>query len=201
MTTKTRRAAPMAPDERRAAIVDVTVPLILERGAEVTTREIAEAAGIAEGTVFRVFPDKDSVIDAAVARVMDPAEITAALESIDPSLSLETKIELIVSLLHGRAVSVVRFMTALGPREHARHARGEGEDGPPHRSPPLAEATVAARLLESDSDRLRVPIATAVDYLRILVFGTTMPFLTNGTSSDPAELADFILRGIAKEGT
>ncbi|WP_156171856.1 TetR/AcrR family transcriptional regulator [Demequina rhizosphaerae] len=198
MTTRTRRAAPMAPDQRRASIVDAAIPLILERGAEVTTREIADAAGIAEGTVFRAFADKTELIDAAITRVMDPTELLADLDAIDAALPLDDKIERVVSLMHRRVSAVVRFMTALGPRDHARHRAGEDH---PHRNPPLGETTgVVARLLEPDAHRLRVPVATAVDYLRILVFGTTMPFLTNGGTSDPSELADFILRGIAKEG-
>ncbi|WP_062386412.1 TetR/AcrR family transcriptional regulator [Demequina iriomotensis] len=196
--TTTRRARPMPVEERRRHIVDAVIPLILERGAEVTTREIAEAAGIAEGTVYRAFADKDALLDAAIAKVMDPSEIRGFLEDVDPTLSLETKIELIVSVLHSRVSGVIRFMSALGPREHARHA-GPGAHG--HRKPPLGEVTgVVERLLEPDRDRIRVPIATAVDYLRILVFGTTMPFLTTSPASDPSELADFILHGIAKEG-
>ncbi len=188
----------MPVEERRRHIVDAVIPLILERGAEVTTREIAEAAGIAEGTVYRAFADKDALLDAAIAKVMDPSEIRGFLEDVDPTLSLETKIELIVSVLHSRVSGVIRFMSALGPREHARHA-GPGAHG--HRKPPLGEVTgVVERLLEPDRDRIRVPIATAVDYLRILVFGTTMPFLTTSPASDPSELADFILHGIAKEG-
>ena len=65
--TETRaRASAMPPDERRAAIVSATVPLLLEHGSAVSTRQIAEAAGIAEGTIFRVFPDKQAVIAASV---------------------------------------------------------------------------------------------------------------------------------------
>ncbi len=188
----------MPVEERRAHILDAVIPLILEKGTEVTTREIAEAAGIAEGTVFRAFADKDALIDAAIAKVMDPSEIVGFLEGVDPTLSLEAKIELIVSVLHSRVSGVVRFMAALGPREHARHG---GHGGKGRGAPPLGETTgVIERLLEPDKDRIRVPVATAVDYLRILVFGTTMPFLTTGGASDPSELADFILRGIAKEG-
>ena len=64
---RTGRAAPMAPDDRRRAIVDAVVPLLLEHGGDVTTRQIAEAAGIAEGTIFRVFPDKPALLMAAAA--------------------------------------------------------------------------------------------------------------------------------------
>ena len=42
-------------------IVAATLPLLLEHGELVTTRQIAEAAGIAEGTIFRVFADKDEL--------------------------------------------------------------------------------------------------------------------------------------------
>ena len=56
------RAAALPVEERRAAIVTAALPLFLEGGARVTTREIATAAGIAEGTIFRVFDDKHALI-------------------------------------------------------------------------------------------------------------------------------------------
>src|ERR1700710_1603529 len=67
------RATSMSPDDRRKAIVTALVPLIVERGGEVSTREIAQAAGIAEGTIFRVFPDKRSLLLAAAEEAINPA--------------------------------------------------------------------------------------------------------------------------------
>ncbi|MFW2513177.1 TetR/AcrR family transcriptional regulator [Demequina sp. SO4-13] len=190
------RAPRMSPADRRASILDAAIPLILEHGAEVTTRQIADAACIAEGTVFRAFVDKNELIDAAVGRVMDPAELLAALERIDPAGSLPDKLDQIVALLHARMRDVVAFMGALGPRDHARH-RADAQDV---RRPVLGEATsVIHALLEPDRDRIRVPIATAIDLLRVLVFGTSVPFLRD-VEIDPATLSDFILRGIAAEG-
>src|SRR5690606_23916200 len=46
------RARPLAPEERREAILDAVLPLLRERGREVTSRELAEAAGVAEGTIL-----------------------------------------------------------------------------------------------------------------------------------------------------
>ncbi len=194
-TTSSGRAPRMSPDDRRAHILDAAIPLILEHGAEVTTRQIADAAGIAEGTIFRVFDDKDSLIDAAVLRVMDPADTLAVLEDIDPVHPLEVKVAQIVMLLHDQVRRAVAFMTALGPRDHARHHGHKNDKGP------LGEVTdVIEGLLAPHRDELRVDPAVAVDYLRVLVFGTSMPFIRSGRDITADELTDFILRGISREG-
>ena len=184
----------MAADERRRMIIDTVIPLVLERGVEVTSREIAQAAGIAEGTVFRVFEDENVIIDAAVTRMLDPTDVLEALGEIDRNLALDVTLEMVVTILRARVQSVVAFMGALGPRDHARHAK----HGPQHR-PPLHDASEAiAVLLEPHRDQIRVPVVTAVDYIRMLVFGTSMPYL-RGSQPDPSALTDFILRGIAAE--
>src|SRR4051794_36826348 len=66
------RAVRMSPDERRAAIVAAVLPLLEREGVEVPTRRIAEAAGIAEGTIFRVFPDKRSLLLAVAEETVAP---------------------------------------------------------------------------------------------------------------------------------
>jgi AcrR family transcriptional regulator len=71
----------MSPDDRRRAIVRALVPLLVERGGEVSTREIARAAGIAEGTIFRVFPDKRSLMLAAAEEAINPADGQAAFDA------------------------------------------------------------------------------------------------------------------------
>ena len=78
------RAAALPPEARRAHIIEATLPLLLEHGATITTRQIAEAAGIAEGTIFRVFPDKESLVAAVVEAAFDTTSVDAALEAIDP---------------------------------------------------------------------------------------------------------------------
>ena len=56
----------MSPEDRRQAIISATTDLVLEHGPAATTRQIADACGIAEGTLFRVFESKDDIL-AAVA--------------------------------------------------------------------------------------------------------------------------------------
>lgn len=183
----------MAPDARRTSIIEAAVPLIVAHGAEVTTRQIADAAGIAEGTVFRAFVDKNELIDAAVAHVMAPAGVVEALGRIDPSVPLALKLDQIVELLHHHVRSIVAFVGALGPRDHARHRAH-------HDRPLLGEAAQAVRtLLEPDREHIRVPLDDAIDYVRMLVLGNSIPFL-KGSDIAPSTLSDFILRGIAGTG-
>ncbi|HET9301799.1 MAG TPA: helix-turn-helix domain-containing protein, partial [Propionibacteriaceae bacterium] len=65
------RAAPLPLDERRAALIAATEPLLEQFGREISTRQIAEAAGIAEGTIFRAFATKEELIDAVIKDSFD----------------------------------------------------------------------------------------------------------------------------------
>src|SRR5450631_2111840 len=87
--TKTRRAAALPPDQRRSMIVEATLPLLIEQGDRVTTKQIAEAAGIAEGTIFRAFGGKDEVIAAVVEAALDPEPLETALYAIPIVLPFE----------------------------------------------------------------------------------------------------------------
>jgi AcrR family transcriptional regulator len=88
--TKPRRATALPPDERRSMIVEATLPLLLEHGDRVTSKQIAEAAGIAEGTVFRAFADKDELIVAVIESAIDTHPLERALATIPPGLGFES---------------------------------------------------------------------------------------------------------------
>ncbi|MGH9273502.1 MAG: TetR/AcrR family transcriptional regulator [Acidimicrobiales bacterium] len=110
------RAAALPPEERRSMIVAAVVPLLIEQGEAVTTRQIADAAGIAEGTIFRAFPDKDSVLRAAIEAVFDGEPLEQALAEIDRDRPLVEVLADAVALLQARLVSIFRVVSSVGPR-------------------------------------------------------------------------------------
>src|SRR3954469_20403355 len=97
-------------------IVAAAIPLLLEHGEMVTTRQIADAAGIAEGTIFRAFPDKDALITAAAEAAFDTESLDEALAAIDPSLPFEEAIRVAVEVLQRRVVELWRIASSIGTR-------------------------------------------------------------------------------------
>ncbi|MGH8217639.1 MAG: TetR/AcrR family transcriptional regulator [Steroidobacteraceae bacterium] len=185
-----RRARPLPPDARRAALIAATLPLIRKRGIDVSTRQIAQAAGVAEGTIFRVFPDKESLVRTAIDAAFDPAPVIGALEQIDRSLALEERLIEIASIVQGWLGNVIDLMMAL---------RGSwpGKKPPRHRPRPAVVISAAvARLIEPDRAELRVAPAEAARLLHLLLFSGSHPGITNGNPLTPKEIVEIVLDGI-----
>jgi AcrR family transcriptional regulator len=179
----------MPPAERRAAIVAATIPLLIEHGVKVTTRQIAEAAGIAEGTIFRVFPDKDSLVEAAVETAFDRAPLDAALRSIDLTLDLEGRLCDAVAIIQRRVADIWKLMSAVGmtrPPEAVRSGDGR------LKSP---VSTALAELFEPDRGSLRRDPSASAQLLQSLVFASSHPALAE-EPLPPAEIVSVLLDGI-----
>ncbi|RMI00506.1 TetR/AcrR family transcriptional regulator, partial [Cellulomonas triticagri] len=112
----------MSRDDRRAAIALATVPLLEEHGSGVSTRQIAVAAGVAEGTLFRAFDDKVELLTAAAERALDPAEGIAAVDALPPAGSLAAELVQVAEVVAERGRRVRRIMVAV----HAILASDEG---------------------------------------------------------------------------
>jgi len=179
------RAQPMAAEERKAMIIDAVIPLLLEHGRSMTSRQIAEAAGIAEGTIFRAFGDKETLVQAAIEKYLDPEPLREALRSIDPALPLENKVRAILYLLRERFHSVMRIMPVIGPqRPPVPQERGEF-------------ARIIAGILQPEADDLTMPPERVAHMLRLISFSSAFPALNEGIEFGVDELARMVLVGIA----
>jgi AcrR family transcriptional regulator len=180
------RAAALPSEERRSAIVEAALPLFLEQGAAITTREIATAAGIAEGTIFRVFPDKTALLDAVVEAALDPSPTEAAIQLIDTTLPFEAKLVAAVEILRQRTLYVFNVLSA---------AAGTTRGAQQTRSTDLP-ALVA--IFESAADQLNRAPADAARVLRGLTFACVHPAFGTEIPLTSQEIVRVLLEGIRR---
>ncbi len=189
------RATALPPSERRAEIIAATLPLLLAHGSMVTTRQIAEAAGIAEGTIFRVFPDKESLIEAAVESAFDSTSSDAALDAIDRALPLEPRLIAAVEILRRRVADLWQLRTALGMIQVSSGGPSMTER---HRPPDL---TPLAALFIPDRARIKRDPLEAAHLLRGMAVACTHPALILDQPLSSAEIVSLFLDGIRSTGT
>ena len=164
-------------------IIDAMLPLLLEHGEMVTTRLVAEAAGIAEGTVFRVFADKDELIASVVDQACDPAPIEEALASIDPTVPLEQAVTTAVRMLQHRMLVIARLMAIVGPRHHRRG--------------PMPDRPALVALFAAHRDEISVEPVAAARWLAALTMSTSHPMVT--AERLPADrIASLFLHGVGR---
>src|SRR5699024_359995 len=101
------RASALPRDERRAEIVRATAPLVRAHGRDVTTKQIAEAAGIAEGTIFRAFDSKEALLEAVIDHVLDVNDTIERIGAIDPTAPLAERVQQCATILRDRLGSVM----------------------------------------------------------------------------------------------
>ncbi len=193
----------MPPDERRRALIEATRPLLLQDGPNLSTRRIAEAAGVAEGTIFRVFDSKDDLIHACVADAITDDGLDRALSALPPDAGLRATVEESVRVLGARVAEIrtmIRLLHHQGPP--GRAPRGEDDQAKCQRPSPdeVRARTIAALAVAftPHADELRTSPRLAAITLFALVFGANHTS-TDAELAEPAVLADLLLHGLAKD--
>lgn len=195
MASPSRRAAPLPPEARRASIIAATIPLLRLYGRNVTTAQIAMAAGTAEGTLFRVFPDKESLIQAAIATLFDPTPTLRELERIDLAAPLRERLIQAVEVLQRRVEGIWQLISMLGLTVPPMRPESECARTP-RQDEQLCEQL--ERLFEASRDELRCDPAYAARLLRIMSFAGTHPRITDGMPLTAAEVVAILLDGIRR---
>ena len=154
----TPRAPAMAPEDRRTALVEVTIPLLKEHGVALTTKQVAEAAGIAEGTVFRAFATKEELVQACAAAVFDTTGVVASLRGIDGDLPLDDRLVAAVGVMQAWLERIIAVI---------------GADATALRLPPQDVVNILAHLtLSSAHPMLPVRSMTPVEIVSVVLDGT-----------------------------
>lgn len=194
------RAPAMSVEERRAAILEVAVPMLVEHGGNVKTSEIAAAAGIAEGTLFRAFKDKQALFVACLQATLESRSEVSKIEAIDRALPLGERLTdavRAVSEYQSRLWSVMVALRSAGvdPRSEKSGEQGERFNGPPKAMIRIADAI--AELF--DADQLRVAPDLAARLLLGSVFSNRLQYEGLGdTGAGVSELVDLFLHGILR---
>lgn len=185
------RAPRLAPDDRRDAILSAVIPLLRAHGREVSSKDLAEAAGVAEGTLFRAFGDKESIIQAALDRVLDPLPMRTALRGIALDLPASRKVDEVLRVLRERFTEVGSFLAALGmvggpPRGANGVPREENDEW----------LAILQDLFAGDEATLTVPVDTLAYYLRLVAFASSISPLNRSHRFTPDELFTLVTRGV-----
>ena len=189
------RARALSPDDRRAAIIAATQPLLREYGVLVTTSQIAQAAGIAEGTIFRVFPDKRQLIAAALQTAMrGDAEVERILQIPLTAPLPERLVAALKAIVdyQDRFWALVRVFRETGWPAESDELRAQA-----HTERPIARIRAAiSALLAPEARSLRQEPDEAARTLLALTFGDRMTSHGLGEPPQtPEQLVERFLHG------
>lgn len=181
--------------ERRAAIIEATTPLLEQHGELVTTRQIAEAAGVAEGTIFRAFDSLQDVIDATITDALSAARLERVLQQQTFPGTLDGDVAAAIDVI-GRYYDSVRIMVHLG---HASPSSG-GDCARDQLADRYAELRhfLAARFTPH-ADQLGVTPEDLAQYVVFVVAGQRGHTALGPTRFSVDALTGLILRGARKE--
>lgn len=168
----------MSPDDRRAAIVQATLPLLAEFGANVTTKQIAQAADIAEGTVFRVFADKEELLRTCVREALRTDRLATQIRAVPTTGALAERLTAAAELFlahFGRLGLLMNALTTSGyDLRGDMHQPAEGDTaqrGRPRPAEFVREPLAAVvELMEPDGHLFRIRLDHAAHLLFGLLF-------------------------------
>lgn len=191
----------MSAEDRRAMIVHAVLPLLIEHGANVTSSQIARAAGIGEGTIFRAFKDKDELFDACTAEALRPDHVLDAIAEIPVDQPLADRLVEAAEALGAHLERMGALMGALhasgrvkhrDPEQRLKDQRGSWKGG--RRESMAAIRGAMVELFTPEKDRLRLPPEQLAALFLTLLFGGRR-LASDVEAPTTRQVVDFFLHG------
>ncbi len=172
-----------------------------EHGVAVTTAQIARAAGIGEATIFRVFEDKDAVLQACITAATDSTVVLQELQSIPLDQPLPARLVEAADALDAyfdRMGAVIGTVHAARAGKRRPHSASGTAEAPLERrfSRDAAQAATPqaiSELFEPDQASLRLPPADVAEAFLALFFSRGRRGSLESTSTE--QLVDLFLYG------
>ncbi|MEC3980669.1 TetR/AcrR family transcriptional regulator [Amycolatopsis sp. H20-H5] len=187
----------MSPENRRRSIIAAVLPLVIDHGTAVTTNQIARAAGIGEGTIFRAFKDKEELFDACVHEALKPDSALDAIAEIPIDQPLDARLNEAAEALGAhleRMGAVLGAMHAGGkPRHRDPEHRGKGLRGGRRESMTAMRGAIT-ELFEPEKEHLRVPAEQLASLFLALLFTRTR-FDPEDGGATTGQVVDIFLNG------
>jgi len=171
--------------DTRRRIIEATARLVAEGGIEAaSTRAVSAAAGVQAPTLYRLFGDKQGLLDAVAQHGFDTylASKQAQLETDDPLADVARGWDLHVSFgLEHPGLYVLMY--------------GGGRPQPPEGRSILAAMLGRA----AAAGRLRVPVETAVEVVSAASVGITLRLIAESDPDLSARVRDRVLAAISTD--